>query len=102
MGTVVLPRLLEHRPLSLPIIYVALGLALFAVFPGTPELDPIANADVVERHTELVVIISLMGAGLKLDRPFDWRSWSSAPPLDQLEPGDGRAGSSSRYGTGGE
>ena len=77
LGAVVLPRLLEHRPLSFPIVYVALGFVLFAVLPGAPALDPIENAGVVERLTELVVIISLMGAGLKLDRPFDLRSWSS-------------------------
>ena len=77
LGAVVLPRLLEHRPLSFPIVYVVVGFALFAVLPGSPDLDPIRNAAVVERLTELVVIISLMGAGLKLDRPFDVRSWSS-------------------------
>jgi NhaP-type Na+/H+ or K+/H+ antiporter len=30
-----------------------------------------------ERLTELVVIISLMGAGLKLRRPVGWRSWGT-------------------------
>jgi sodium/hydrogen antiporter len=29
----------------------------------------------VERFTEFVVIIALMGAGLKLDRIFSWRRW---------------------------
>ena len=77
LGAVVLPRLLEHRPLSFPIIYVGLGFGLFGVIPGAPALDPIGNSDLVERLTELVVIISLMGAGLKLDRPFDWVRWSS-------------------------
>ena len=77
LGAVVLPRLLEHRPLSFPIVYVALGFVLFAALGGAPDLDPIANATLVERLTEIVVIISLMGAGLKLDRPFDLRSWSS-------------------------
>ncbi|WP_224448598.1 cation:proton antiporter [Haloprofundus salilacus] len=76
LGAVALPRLLEHRPLSFPMIYVGLGVALFS-FPGVPTVDPIGNAVVTERLTELVVIVSLMGAGLKLDRPFDWRSWSS-------------------------
>ena len=61
-GTVVLPRLLEHRPLSFPIIYVGLGFVLFALIPGTPVLDPIENSYVTERLTELVVIFSLMGA----------------------------------------
>jgi NhaP-type Na+/H+ or K+/H+ antiporter len=29
----------------------------------------------VEHFTEVVVLIALMGAGLKLDRPFGWRRW---------------------------
>ena len=76
-GTVILPRLLEHRPLSFPIVYVGLGFVLFAFVPGTPVLDPIGNAYVTERLTELVVIISLMGAGLKIDRPFSLKRWSA-------------------------
>ncbi|WP_224333762.1 cation:proton antiporter [Haloprofundus halobius] len=76
LGAVALPRLLERRPLSFPIIYVGLGAVLFSV-PGVATVDPIGNAVVTERLTELVIIVSLMGAGLKLDRPFDWRSWSS-------------------------
>lgn len=77
LGTAVLPRLLEHQPLSFPIIYVVLGFVLFSVIPGAPPLDPVANFGLVERLTELVIIISLMGAGLKLDRPFSIQSWSS-------------------------
>lgn len=77
LGTAVLPRLLEHRPLSFPIVYVTLGFVLFTVVPGAPALDPVANSYITERLTELVVIISLMGAGLKLDRPFAVRSWSA-------------------------
>jgi NhaP-type Na+/H+ or K+/H+ antiporter len=76
LGTAVLPRLLEHRPLSFPIIYVTLGFLLFWFFPA-PELNPIENSYLTERLTELVVIISLMGAGLKLDRPFSLRGWSA-------------------------
>lgn len=76
-GTVVLPRLLEHRPLSFPIIYVALGFVLFAFVPGTPVLNPVENSDMTERLTELVIIISLMGAGLKIDRPFSLKRWSA-------------------------
>lgn len=61
LGTAVLPRLLEHKPLSFPIVYVTLGFLLFTVVPNAPALDPIANSYTTERLTELVVIISLMG-----------------------------------------
>lgn len=73
LGAAILPRLLEHRPLSFPIIYVTFGLLLFTVIPGTPSLNPVESSYVTERLTELVVIISLMGAGLKIDRPFSSR-----------------------------
>ncbi len=31
-----------------------------------------------ERLTEIVVIVSLMGAGLKIDRRIGWRRWNSS------------------------
>lgn len=77
LGTAVLPRVLEHRPLSFPIVYVTLGFLLFASVPGAPALDPIRNSSLTERITELVVIVSLMGAGLKLDRRFTLQNWSA-------------------------
>lgn len=77
LGAVLLPRFLAGKPLSLPIIYVGGGFALFAAVPGVPALDPVVNAGLTERLTELVVIVALMGAGLKIDRPFDWRSWAA-------------------------
>lgn len=36
---------------------------------------PLSYPEVTERFTELVLIIALMGAGLKLDRPFSWAKW---------------------------
>jgi NhaP-type Na+/H+ or K+/H+ antiporter len=39
--------------------------------------DPRTYDTLTERIAELVVIISLMGAGLKLDRPLGWKRWSS-------------------------
>ena len=76
-GAVVLPRLLMHRPLSLPIIYVGAGFLIFVVPHGITPPHMVENSTIVERLTELVVIIALMGAGLKIDRPFSWRGWES-------------------------
>lgn len=71
-----LPMVLNRAPLSLPIICVAIGAALGAstLLPW-PVPHPRDHLPLVERLTELVVIISLMGAGLKLDRRIAWRSW---------------------------
>lgn len=70
-----LPLALRQVPLSLPIVCVLIGAALFFL-PDIPlDPSPLVWPDVTERVTEFVVIIALMGAGLKLDRPFDWRRW---------------------------
>src|ERR671913_447869 len=71
-----LPMVPKELPLSLPIFCVGLGALIFA-FPDLPGVIPHPNEELalVERLTELVVIISLMGAGLKIDRPFGWGRW---------------------------
>ncbi len=70
----VLPRLLAGRPLSLPMAFLALG-AVIGLVPGLPSVDPVEHEAVTEHLTEVVVIISLMGAGLAIDRPVGWRRW---------------------------
>lgn len=77
LGAVVLPRLLQGRPLSLPILYVGAGALLFQLPLGLGPIDLIRSGAFAERAAELVVIISLTGAGLKLDRPLSWRGWSN-------------------------
>jgi len=82
LGAVVLltsgaPTGLRRLPLTLPIICVALGVVVFSTKILAFNPDPRTWDTVTERLTELVVIISLMGAGLKLDRPLGWGRWSS-------------------------
>jgi NhaP-type Na+/H+ or K+/H+ antiporter len=70
-----LPTLLHRLPLSLPIICVAFGFGLFSI-PGTgPAPNAIDHPYLTQHLTELIVIVALMGAGLKLNRPLGWRSW---------------------------
>lgn len=70
-----LPMVLKEAPLSLPIVCVVIG-ALISAFPLTFDIpQPTANLAVVERFTELVILISLMGAALKIDRKVGWHSW---------------------------
>lgn len=73
----ILPRLLKRAPISLPMIFLATGIVLFATLDWLPRIDPLANGTIVEHVTEACVIISLMGAGLALDRPVGWRRWMS-------------------------
>lgn len=71
-----LPMALENAPLSLPIVCIGVGaggaaLPELAGYAPRPEL----HIDLVVRLTEFLVVISLMGAGLKLDRRFGLRRW---------------------------
>jgi NhaP-type Na+/H+ or K+/H+ antiporter len=70
-----LPMLLSEAPLSLPIACVAIGAAASALPIGVSLPHPSTALPVIERLTELIVIIALMGAGLKIDRRITWRSW---------------------------
>jgi sodium/hydrogen antiporter len=72
-----LPLALRRLPLSLPIVCIGIGVGLGAI-PGlgfTPS--PLEYPELTERFAEFVVIIALMGAGLKLDRQIGFWSWIS-------------------------
>ncbi|WP_215110171.1 sodium:proton antiporter [Streptomyces sp. McG3] len=73
----VLPRLLSRLPVSVPIVFLAAGVALYLTPLPLPEVDPVADRLWVHHLSELCVIVSLMGAGLAINRPFGWRSWAS-------------------------
>lgn len=71
-----IPAYTARRPLSLPVVLLGFGAVIFALPLGLPSPDPAEHVDVVERLTEIAVIVALMGAGLKIDRPFSWRTWA--------------------------
>ncbi|MGW8487710.1 cation:proton antiporter [Streptomyces sp. NPDC055886] len=73
----VLPRLLSRLPVSVPIVFLAAGVFLYLTPLPLPTFDPVADRIWVHHLTELCVIVSLMGAGLAINRPFGWRSWAS-------------------------
>jgi NhaP-type Na+/H+ or K+/H+ antiporter len=77
----ILPRVLERRPLSMPIAFLALGVLVFGLPLGLPEADPLAYPKLTEHLTEIGVIVALMGAGLKIDRPFGRRRGASTGRL---------------------
>ncbi len=76
LGLTLQPALSRFRILNFPLIYVALGAALAGI--GFPAIDPRAGdiaAKVIEHAAELIVIISLAGAGLAIDTRMTWRNW---------------------------
>jgi NhaP-type Na+/H+ or K+/H+ antiporter len=70
-----LPMVLKELPLSLPIFCVLLGIGVFSIEGAGREPTPFDHPELTERLSELVVIVALMGAGLKIDRPLGWHSW---------------------------
>ncbi|MGD9795066.1 MAG: cation:proton antiporter [Acidimicrobiia bacterium] len=75
-----LPPRLEKRPLSLPIVLIAVGAGAFTLAEALSSpisFEPGRDGYGLwyERAAELGVLVSLMGAGLKLDRAVGWRSW---------------------------
>ncbi len=75
LAAAVLPRVVAHRPLSLPLVFLLCGIALQLLPLPLPDLDPVADRAWVEHVTEICVLVSLMGAGLALNRPFGRRHW---------------------------
>src|SRR3970282_3031936 len=78
IGATWLPHLLKRHPVTFPMVYVTLGIVLYASPLHLPDPDPFKYAVVTERLTELVVLVALVGAGLRIDTPFGWRSWGPA------------------------
>ncbi len=61
----------------MPIVLVGIGTVLFLAVPQLPDIDPRENLVATEHATEFAVLISLLGAGLALDRPPSWSGWAS-------------------------
>src|SRR5687768_18411509 len=73
----VLPKLLRNAPFSMPMVFLAAGFAVFWLLGDLPDPDPVQHAGFTMHLTEVCVIISLMGAGLALDRPIGRRRWAT-------------------------
>jgi NhaP-type Na+/H+ or K+/H+ antiporter len=72
-----LPRLVGKLPISMPMVFVGAGILVFALIPDLPDPSPTEHSDVAVHLTELCVLVSLMGAGLAINRRFSWRAWST-------------------------
>ena len=79
LGLTIQPALSRYRLLNFPLYYILAGVGLGAL--GVPLLDPRVGGlptSAVEHTSELIVIISLAGAGLAIDTPMTWRNWRAA------------------------
>jgi NhaP-type Na+/H+ or K+/H+ antiporter len=76
--------LLRRAPLTASMFYLAAGAGLGPLGAGLLQLDAVEDASVLERLTEVVVIISLFTAGLKLRLPLNDRRWRTPVLLAAL------------------
>ncbi|MEL7523350.1 MAG: cation:proton antiporter [Cyanobacteria bacterium J06553_1] len=66
---------IECLPLSYALIYLVVGILLGSYGFGLIEIKP--NTQFLERLTEFVVIVSVFGCGLKINRPLKLWAWQS-------------------------
>ena len=67
--------LLARLPLSTSMLYLLAGVALSPLWLGWTALSPIEQAKGLERLAEVVVLLSLFGAGLKMSAGLDDGRW---------------------------
>lgn len=71
-----IPQIFYKKHVTLAFIHLAAGYILFS-FVDIDVLNPYEEDSrwMWEKLTEIVVIISLLGAGLKIDEQFEWHKW---------------------------
>ncbi len=67
--------LLKRMPLSAAMLYLAVGVALGTAGWGLMAPDPMQHSALLERLTEIAVVVSLFAAGLKLGLPLSNPHW---------------------------
>ena len=77
LAAALLPRLLGRLPISMPMVFLGAGILIFLFVPDLPDPLPLEHPELTLHLTEVCVIISLMGAGLALNRSVGLRRWST-------------------------
>lgn len=75
LGMAVATTLLQRLPLSTAIVYLVFGFALGPTAVGAVSLRFHADAQLLLRLAEVVILLSLFSAGLKLRVPLTDRRW---------------------------
>ena len=66
---------LSRLPLSAAMLYLGVGMLISPLGLDLLQLDPLHNRVLLERLTEIAVLISLFTAGMKLELPLSNRRW---------------------------
>ncbi|RYY70897.1 MAG: sodium:proton antiporter [Chitinophagaceae bacterium] len=73
-----MPAITKKTGISYSIIYVGIGVLLYTLFPSyLPSALPGDNKSLSIHLSELIVIVSLMGTGIKIDRSFTLKNWAT-------------------------
>lgn len=73
-----MPTFSGKTGISYGILYLIAGFLLYSLFPGLlPDPLPQEENTLTLHLTELVVVISLMGTGLKIDTRFSFTKWAA-------------------------
>ncbi|WP_227429305.1 cation:proton antiporter [Psychrobacter sp. I-STPA6b] len=75
------PLFFRKLPISLPMLLVLFGITMGYFWTTLPALNPLEHGILIEKVCEMVVLISLVGAGIKLDTPLQWQYWRSTARL---------------------
>lgn len=78
LGVAVTASILERLPITVSVLYLGVGMALGPWGTGVPDIDPGEDAEALELVTEVAVVISLFGAGLKMRMPLRAPGWRRA------------------------
>jgi NhaP-type Na+/H+ or K+/H+ antiporter len=70
-----LKKMERHVFLNAPMVALFLGIGLYLLPINLPNPSPIEGNSIILKLAEITVIVSLMGAGLKLDRGFSFKAY---------------------------
>ena len=75
LGMTWIPTLVKKIKISYSIIFLGFGMLAYTLFDELPWPNPFQMQTETLHLTELVVIVALMGTGLKIDHPFSFKRW---------------------------
>ncbi|HEY0894950.1 MAG TPA: cation:proton antiporter [Sphingobacteriaceae bacterium] len=76
LGMAWMPLITRITHISYTIFYVLLGALAYRLIPDLPDPMPQNNPEYALHLSEIIVVVSLMGSGLKIDQPFSIKGWA--------------------------